>query len=113
MSIASQLHEQLNSAGFPVIGVSIGVVEDKRTWRIDWPEEPSKEAVAETQIIVDAFDITAIEEPTRDHVAALISVLLAKGILIEADLPNDMKDRASLNIGDMNGVDISSGIRPT
>ena len=51
-----QLHNQLFAAGIPVRGVSIGVVSDKKTWRIDYkPEATAAQKQAAAQA-VKSFD---------------------------------------------------------
>lgn len=40
----------------PIHGVSIGRVNDKQTWRIDFKDEATAQERATAQAVVDAFD---------------------------------------------------------
>jgi len=93
MNVAATLNDALNAAGFPVIGVSMGVIEDKRTWRLDWDGVPSNEALAAAQAIVEAFDPAAVPKAV-DPMRALADALVRKGVLTTDDLPEDLKSQA-------------------
>tara|TARA_R110000850_G_scaffold177498_2_gene303326 strand:- start:664 stop:1047 length:384 start_codon:yes stop_codon:yes gene_type:complete len=56
VNIAGTLDAQLQAAGLPIIGVSIGASADKSTWTVQPPE-----LQAQAQPIIDAFDIPAEE----------------------------------------------------
>lgn len=45
----------------PILGVSIGRVNDKSTWRIDFTDEATSEQRAAAQAVVDAFDVNGAE----------------------------------------------------
>ena len=51
MNIAAQLDQAIKAAGVPIVGVSLGRLEDKPTWRVHPPE-----LQAQAQPIIDAFD---------------------------------------------------------
>ena len=51
----------LAAAGVPVIGVSIGIKDDKSTWRVDFAEDVTDEQKTQAAGIVAAFDGTVPE----------------------------------------------------
>lgn len=61
MRIIQQLHEQI-SAVCPVAGVSIGRIDDKATWRIDFADAATTQQRASAAAVVSAFDVTAAQQ---------------------------------------------------
>lgn len=51
------------SAVAPIHGVSIGNVDDKKTWRIDFKDEATPEQRAAAQAVIEAFDPVAAVRP--------------------------------------------------
>ena len=51
---AQLLDGQITAAGIPIVGVSIGVADDKSTWTVTPPS-----LQAQAQPIIDAYDIAA------------------------------------------------------
>ena len=61
MSTATQLDGQLKAAGIPIAGVSIGTATDKATWSVQFLDTATAAQHAESQAIIDAYDIPAEE----------------------------------------------------
>ena len=64
--IAIKLTNKLDSAGIPVHGVSIGRVNDKKTWRIDFKDEASLAQRSYAKQILDDYDDTKIPDPVSE-----------------------------------------------
>ena len=76
---ALKLNDQIVAAGIPIDGVSIGKLNDKSTWRIDFKDEANKaQRVYALQILAD-FDESQIPDPVSE-----IDVLKAKVAALEA-----------------------------
>jgi hypothetical protein len=63
--IAQLLHDQLTSASIPFSGVSIGDIDDKSTWRVDF-DGASASQMASASAIIDAFDPVTEEDTWQD-----------------------------------------------
>jgi hypothetical protein len=61
MSIIQQLHEQV-SAVCPIAGISIGRLDDKATWRIDFVDAATPQQRAAAAAIVSGFDVAAAQQ---------------------------------------------------
>jgi hypothetical protein len=76
----------------PIAGVSVGVVGDKKTWRIDFLPAATGAERAAARAVVAAFDVAAEQtaaetRASRDRNAArLADILIAKGLITEDDL---------------------------
>jgi len=66
-NVASRLDVALKAAGVSVVGVSIGVISDRRTWRV----QPTS-LQAQAQPIIDAFKMpTAAQLADEDATACM------------------------------------------
>ncbi len=59
-SIVAQLDTAVRAVA-PILGVSIGLLSDKATWRIDFDPGATVTERQDAQGVVDAFDVTAVE----------------------------------------------------
>ncbi len=90
-TFAGTVHKALVDAGIPIVGISIGKIDDKGTWRVDYEGEPTSEQLASAKGAIDAFDIAAAKiavEAGSDPAitaAGLYEALKAKGILAAED----------------------------
>jgi hypothetical protein len=105
MSIAEELHAALEAAGLPIAGVALSESEPKEKWRVDWQAKATPEDEAAAAAVIEAFDPAAAI--LRDGAAKflrgsdakmarvsedVISVLIAKGVITAADLPEAVRD---------------------
>jgi hypothetical protein len=72
MNVAN-LHSRL-SAVAPIIGISIGSVDDKSTWRVDFDEGATAQQRADAAGVIEAFDVNA-GQPRMALGSDLFSVL--------------------------------------
>lgn len=56
-----QLHRQISQV-CPIAGVSIGTIDDKRTWRVDFAEGATTEQRAAANAVITSFDVTAAQQ---------------------------------------------------
>jgi hypothetical protein len=83
--IAGILENQLIIAGLPVIGIGIGQIDNKSTWRVDWIGTPTPLMLTQAQAIIDAFDPGSIVAPKSEH-DKLVGLLILKGLITRAEL---------------------------
>ena len=57
-NVAHQLDAACKRQGLPIVGVSIGRVGDRQTWRINYLPEATEAEQAEGQRLIDAYDPT-------------------------------------------------------
>lgn len=71
-NITGALHAAV-AAVAPIVGVSIGVVTDRATWRIEYTDDATAEQIAEGDAVLAAFDPATVPDDrriqTRDVVA--------------------------------------------
>lgn len=58
MDIAGRLDEALKAAGVPIVGVSIGRLADRGSWRIDYEESAGAAQRAQGEAIKLALDVS-------------------------------------------------------
>jgi hypothetical protein len=58
MTSADSLHKAIEAVA-PIIGVSIGQMDDRATWRIDFARDASEEQRAAARAVLEAFDVDA------------------------------------------------------
>lgn len=78
--IAEQLHNAI-AAVCPIDGVSIGVTDDKSTWRIDFKPEATSQQIAAAQAVIQSFVFTP-PAPAPDPLAALQQQVAAQQAVI-------------------------------
>jgi len=64
--VAIKTHEMLEENGIPITGVSIGKVDDKKTWRVDFMDEATLVHHVQAQQLIDAFDPDAVPDPISE-----------------------------------------------
>ena len=64
-SLNVTLHQRLSTVA-PITGVSLGMLADKTTWRIDFRPEATSQQQADAQAVVDAFDVAVEEQKLKD-----------------------------------------------
>ncbi len=69
----------------PIDGVLFGDLADKTTWRIDFSAEATDEEKGRAQDALDAYDLNAPSDATRDVIAEL-NALTARNAKLEAAL---------------------------
>lgn len=57
--VATLLDQTLRAAGVPIVGVSIGVVNDRATWRVQYDPSANDAQQAQGESIRATFDATA------------------------------------------------------
>lgn len=78
MKNISDLHDAL-AAVAPISGVSIGAVDDKSTWRVDYLQGATSKQKAAAKSIIQGFDAEpGIADPIADAKAD-IADMIAKG----------------------------------
>lgn len=93
-----RLHEKI-AAVAPILGVSIGVYDDKTTWKVAFDQSALPEQKSAAQAILDSFDIAAMENqpgPKMDLEAelnALKDALLRKGTLLQSEIEFEKSKR--------------------
>lgn len=55
VSVAAQLDRALRAAGLPIVGVSLGRLDDKTTWRVDFTDPPTEDQQTQRDAILGAF----------------------------------------------------------
>lgn len=96
------LHTEISKVA-PIIGISIGVPEDKTTWRIDFTEEATSSQRMAAKLIVDSFD-PILEQEIFDKKTLAINALiqqekeniLAKALTDKNILPEVQDYKATL-----------------
>jgi hypothetical protein len=89
--VNTALHAKV-AAVAPIVGVSVGSVDDKATWRIDFDPKATDAQRKAAQAVIDAFDVAAeqsqleVKEVRDQKIAGLADILIAKGIITEQDL---------------------------
>lgn len=89
--LAGILHAKV-AAVASIVGVSLGRVDDKSTWRIDFDPRATDAERRAAQSVIVFFDVIkekgrAEREEVRDQkIAGLADILIAKGIISEKDL---------------------------
>jgi len=64
-NITEVLHRKIEAVA-PVIGVAIGDLSNKPTWRIDFKPEATAQQRLDAQAVVGAFDVVAEEKKLKD-----------------------------------------------
>ena len=77
--VAIKTHEMLEENGIPIYGISIGKVNDKSTWRVDFTDSASLAQRSQAQQLIDSFDPNTVPDPVSE-----IDVLKAKVDALEA-----------------------------
>ena len=80
---AQKFNQVLVDAGIPIHGVSIGRVDDKESWRIDFKEEATPAQKAQAQQILNDFDESQIPDPVSE-MQAEINTLKSQMTALEA-----------------------------
>lgn len=62
---ASTVHRKLVAAGVPIVGVSIGRVQDKSTWRVDFAPEATQADRDTAGKVLTALDLNAPDVPPQ------------------------------------------------
>lgn len=76
ISVAAHLDTAIRAV-CPIIGVSIGRIDDKATWRVDFAPEATQAQRTAAQTLVDGFDVAAVEEAETAKVAAIDALALS------------------------------------
>jgi hypothetical protein len=84
MSIAISLFNQLTAAGLPVTHVSVGRLDDKKTWALKWSTALSPTEESTAAAIVAAIDPMAVSI-TKTPLDRLFDLLITKGVLTAAE----------------------------
>ena len=61
----------------PIIGISIGRMDDRRTWRIDFAPEATQSQRDAAASVIAAFDVAAVEAAEAAEAAAINTLALA------------------------------------
>ena len=88
-SLAQRLHAQI-AAVAPIEGVSIGTLNDKTTWRIDFLPTATAAQKAAARAVLAAFDPTPVKEPVALTTDEVLNLLVTKGVLTQKDV-DDLK----------------------
>lgn len=70
MTVVTRLHKDIRAV-CPIVGVSIGRLSDKASWRMDFAAEATAPQRAAAQAVVDAFDVAAVEAAEQAEQDAL------------------------------------------
>ena len=63
-NVAQRLNDALTAAGIPIFGVSVGRVDDKSSWRIDFADGATADQKTAAEQVVAAFDV---KEPASHY----------------------------------------------
>lgn len=89
-NVCLELHEAMIAAGCPITGVSMGKMEDRNTWMVQWKGKPTSEQAAAAQRLLDTFDAMSPREdaPTLDIAFAdIVQLFLDSGVVQADQLP--------------------------
>lgn len=94
MTIAAALQKAIETEiGRTILGVSIGLWDDRSTWRIDFAPDATEKERQAAQAVLDSFDPAAVPETQPKNVdevaadiAALKVALVGKGMVTEAEV---------------------------
>jgi hypothetical protein len=79
---AIDVDDALRAAGIPIVGVSIGREDDKRTWRVDFAAGATVQQRTAAAALITAFDATA--PATRDAAIQRVAKAIAGSRSIRA-----------------------------
>jgi len=83
---ASDLDTAIRAVCPHIDGVSIGRVDDKTTWRIDFRAEAIAEERAAAATVVENFDASALDTPELSPLERLAELMIEKGLLTQAQV---------------------------
>lgn len=101
------LINKLKGAGLPVVGVAVGRVSDKATWRVDFMESATDADRTAANAIVAAFDINAPTVPPSVKMWQAKAALAAVGKLDPADAVIAGANNQALSIAWKYATDVS------
>jgi hypothetical protein len=88
--IASLLDQTLRAAGVPIVGVSIGVVNDRATWVVQYADTATAAQQTQGESIRATFDATApavtSAQLDRDADSALASAKATCALVLDTEL---------------------------
>lgn len=87
MTLAGALDAAIKAV-CPIYGVSIGVDDDKTTWRIDFTEDATTDQQAAAQKVLDAFDPATV--PADVPAPDVLAILKKKGVITDEDIAVDV-----------------------
>jgi len=70
MTITAHLDAAVRAVA-PIVGVSVGRIDDKATWRIDFAPEATKEERAAAQQVAASFNVAAAKNAEQAEAAVL------------------------------------------
>lgn len=79
----TRLHELL-AAVCPIDGVSIGIQDDKTTWRIDFKDEATADEKAAAQAVIDSAGVSILDDIVYIPKLTIVGRLIALGKLSDA-----------------------------
>lgn len=85
MKVATRLDMALKAAQIPIVGVSIGREDDKRTWRVDFMDEASAAQKVAAEKIIKSIDPNAADVPMQ------VTIYQGRAALINAGLFDRVK----------------------
>jgi hypothetical protein len=92
---AIKTYNFLTDNGIPIEGVSIGRLDDKSTWRIDFMAEATSQQRADALLLIRDFDPDSVSDPVSEveSLRAQISVLTSQlnNIPLEKSAPKKKK----------------------
>ena len=74
-NVARQLHRALEAAGLPILGVSIGQLDDKATWKVHYQPSASAAQRAQGAQVVTSFDASSSEVKSADEAERVAAVV--------------------------------------
>ena len=97
MDLAAAFHRAVAAAGVPLVGVSIGLPNDRRTWRIHYAANATAQHVATGEALILSFDpadpVVVARERAEDakelEQKRLQAVALATHQRFKASVPGD------------------------
>lgn len=114
--VSEALHSAIRAV-CPIVGVSIGRVDDKATWRIDFDESATPAQRTAASGVAAAFDVQAfLRPPTPDEIEAEVQSVLAGQAptnvdafkLLKAKMISDLAFRLGVAPGALTGAQLGA-----
>ena len=71
----SKLHELINAL-VPIISISVGNVNDKNTWNVQYVDQPTSEILSQVQSMIDAYVIPTSEQILKNAILSLCALFI-------------------------------------
>lgn len=74
------VEEKLKTAGLPIAGIHMPLLDDRTTWRVVWDGTPTAQQLTQAQAIINALDIPVEEAKATEDAGIARAEVIARGI---------------------------------